>query len=161
MSSNPYDPYSSYDPYQKPTENYQQSGPGGYNSYQQETYQQYSPPAQNPYPPTYSQPPVYQQPIIQPIVQPVMVAVAPPTNGKATASMVLGLCIFVAGFLTGVPAVILGHMALKEINFSNGTQGGRGQAITGLVLGYISVAGLAICIFCYLLGGLATLTAPQ
>ncbi len=160
MSSNPYDPYSSYDPYQKPTENYQQSGPGSYNSYQQDTYQQYTPPAPNPYP-AYSQPPIYQQPIIQPIVQPVMVAVAPPTNGKATASMVLGLCTFVVWFLAGVPAVILGHMALKEINLSNGTQGGKGQAITGLVLGYISVAGLAICIFCYLLGGLATLTAPQ
>src|SRR5579871_1095965 len=110
MSSNPYDPYSSYDPYRKPPENYQQSGSGSYNPYQsQETYQQYNPaPPPDPYAPSYSQPPVYQQPIIQPIVQPVMIAVAPPTNGKATAAMVLGLCTFVAWFLTGVPAVILG-----------------------------------------------------
>lgn len=160
MSSNPYDPYSSYDPY-RPTENYQQSGSGSYSSQPQETYQQYNPPAPNPYPPTYSQPPVYQQPIIQPIVQPVMVAVVPPTNGKATASMILGLCSLAVWFLAGIPAVILGHMALKEINLSNGMQGGKGQAITGLVLGYISVAGLAICVFCYLLGGLAALSSPQ
>jgi hypothetical protein len=162
MSSNPYDPYSSYDPYRKPTENYQQSGPGGYNSYQpQETYQQYTPPApaQDPYP-SYSQPPIYAQPVIQPVVQPVIIA-ARQTNGKATAALVLGLCTLIAWFLTGIPAIILGHMALGEINRSGGMQDGRGMAITGLVFGYISVAGLGICVFCYLLGGLAALSSPQ
>lgn len=144
MSGNPYDPYSSYDPYRKPPENYQQSGPGSYNPYQsQETYQQYPPPT-----PAYSQPPVYAQPVIQPIMQPVIIA-ARQNNGKAIAAMVLGLCIFLAGALTGIPAVILGHIALGEINRSGGTQDGRGMAITGLVLGYLSIAGL-VCLCLYI-----------
>ncbi|HEU5198087.1 MAG TPA: DUF4190 domain-containing protein [Ktedonobacterales bacterium] len=148
MSSNPYDPYSSYDPYRKPTENYQQSGPGSYNSYQQQdTYQQQYNPAPDPYASSYSQPPIYAQPVIQPVVQPVIIA-ARQTNGKAIAAMVLGLCIFIAGFLTGIPAIILGHMALGEINRSGGMQDGRGMAITGLVLGYLSAAGL-VCLCLY------------
>jgi hypothetical protein len=154
--SNPYspDPYgssSSYDPYSKPAETYPQYSQSG------DPYSQYSQ-SQNPYsqpspPPPYTPPaqPVYVQPVI----------IAQPTNGKATAALVLGLLSFLFWFLTGIPAVILGHMALNEINASNGTQGGKGSAIAGLILGYIAVGFLAICIFCYLLGGLASLTSPR
>jgi hypothetical protein len=141
--SNPYqpDPYgssSSYDPYRQ----------------QPDTYPQYSQPG-DPYPPSvpqenpygpYNQPPIYAQPAQPVYVQPVIVS--QPTNGKATAAMILGLLIFIAGFFTGIPAVILGHMALGEINASGGMQGGRGQAITGLVLGYLSV-GLLACLCLY------------
>ena len=183
--SNPYppDPYSQpsgYDPYQQtyqqqsPT--YQQysqptpGAPGSYNPYQQPQsgyqsgYQQYSQPGSGAYGPQGSQPQIIvnvQQGQSQSQMQPMLVAVAPPTNGKATASMIFGLCSFLVWFIAGVPAIILGHMALGEINASNGTQGGRGQAITGLILGYLSVAGLAICVFCYLLGGLASLGASH
>ncbi|HLW02145.1 MAG TPA: DUF4190 domain-containing protein [Ktedonobacterales bacterium] len=141
--SNPYqpDPYSSsssYDPY----------------SQQPDTYPQYSQPS-DPYPPSvpaanpygqYSQPPLYAQPVQPVYVQPVIVG--QPTNGKATAAMILGLLVFVTWFVTGIPAVILGHMALGEINASGGAQGGRGQAITGLVLGYLSL-GTLVCICLY------------
>lgn len=139
--SSPYpgDPYNTYDPYSSYREpSYQES------SYEQPAYQQ----------PAYQQPP-YQQPWVSgyPIIQPIIV-VNPPTNGKAIASMVLGICIILAactfsalsplaalfGLGTGIPAVILGHLALRQINASGGTQGGQGMAITGLVLGYISIA---------------------
>lgn len=138
---------SSYDPYRQPPETYPQYNQSG------DPYYQSSQP-QNPYG-QYSQPPSYVQPVAQPVyVQPVIMA--QPTNGKATAAMVLGLLVFLAWFLTGIPAVILGHMALGEIRASGGTQGGQGQAITGLVLGYLSIAGLAcFCLF-FLLGALGS-----
>ena len=181
--SNPYppDPYSQpsgYDPYQQqptyqqqpPTyQQYNQSvpgTPGSYSPYQQPQsgYQQYSQAGSGAYGPSASQPNIVvnvQQGLSQYQMQPVIVAVAPPTNGKATAAMIFGLCTFLVWFLAGIPAVILGHMALKEINASNGMQGGKGQAITGLVLGYLAVGGLAICVFCYMLGGLASLGAAH
>lgn len=68
------------------------------------------------------------------------------TSDKALASMILGLCVFVAGFLAGLPAVILGHMAKTEIRKSNGRLRGDGMALTGLILGYLSLALLPIMI---------------
>lgn len=61
---------------------------------------------------------------------------APPqTNGLAVASMVLGiLWLFWLGSLL---AIIFGHLALRQIDSTQGTQGGRGLAIAGLVLGYV------------------------
>ena len=157
--SNPYPPdpngsSSSYDPYRQPAETYPQyNQPSDPYSQYSQSENPYSQP-QNPYvQPNLSAPYV---PPVQPVyVQPVIIA--QPTNGKATASLVLGLLSLLLWVLTGIPAVILGHMALNEINASNGTQGGKGSAIAGLVLGYIAVGILAICIFCYLLGGLASL----
>jgi hypothetical protein len=62
------------------------------------------------------------------------------TNGKAIASLVLGiLWMFGLGSLL---AVILGHMAKREIDRTGGRQGGRGLAIAGLILGWLGVAGI-------------------
>lgn len=62
-----------------------------------------------------------------------------PTSGLATASMVLGIIGFLGGWcLFGIPcflAVLFGHLALKETK--TGERGGHGQAITGLILGYV------------------------
>jgi type IV pilus assembly protein PilA len=59
----------------------------------------------------------------------------PATNGKAIASLALGL-FFLIPFLS-VIAVVLGHLALSEIRKSAGTMKGEGLAVAGLVLGYI------------------------
>jgi hypothetical protein len=67
---------------------------------------------------------------------------APRTSGMAIASLVcslLGLC---TGF-TPILGVIFGHLALNEIKRSNGMVGGKGLAMSGLIIGYIFV-GLAI-----------------
>lgn len=49
--------------------------------------------------------------------------------------MVLGiLWLFWLGSLL---AIIFGHLALRQIDSTQGTQGGRGLAIAGLVLGYV------------------------
>jgi hypothetical protein len=66
----------------------------------------------------------------------------PQTNGKAVAAGVCGLlCVPTMG-LTGIPAVVLGHVARAEIR-SRGELG-DGLALTGLVLGWLSTAGWAL-----------------
>lgn len=63
-----------------------------------------------------------------------------PTEQKAVLSMVLGiLSVTIFGFLTGIPAVILGHMSRGAIKRSNGQLKGDGMALTGLITGYISI----------------------
>ncbi|HMQ25051.1 MAG TPA: DUF4190 domain-containing protein [Acidimicrobiales bacterium] len=64
------------------------------------------------------------------------------TNGMAIGSLVCGLL----GFLTcvsAIVAVILGHIARKQIRESGGTQQGEGMAMAGLILGYV-VIGLGV-----------------
>lgn len=63
----------------------------------------------------------------------------PETSGLAITSLVLGILGFIGG-LTAIPAVICGHIACSNIKGSQGTQKGRGLAITGLVLGYMMIA---------------------
>lgn len=87
---------------------------------------QYPPPA-----PAYAPQPGYAQIVYQ-----------AKNNGMAIASLVLGITWIY--WIGSVLAVIFGHVALSQINKSNGTQTGRGMAIAGLVLGYVGVAVLAI-----------------
>jgi hypothetical protein len=65
----------------------------------------------------------------------------PPTNGKATASLVLGI-VFACG-IGSILALVFGYQAKNEIEASNGTQGGEGMATAGVILGWIGV-GLVI-----------------
>jgi predicted Zn finger-like uncharacterized protein len=70
----------------------------------------------------------------------------PPTPGMAVWSMVLGILgviTCVAGFLFGIPAVILGHISHSRIRSSNGALGGQGVALSGFILGYIAI-GLSV-----------------
>lgn len=69
------------------------------------------------------------------------VTAAPPSNGMAITSMVLGIVSIVAGtlILTGLPAVICGHLARRQIREAPAAESGDGMAITGLILGYISI----------------------
>jgi hypothetical protein len=60
----------------------------------------------------------------------------------AIASMVLGI-VWLAG-VGAVLALIFGLKARKQIDWSNGTQGGRGMATAGIVLGIIGIIGALI-----------------
>jgi hypothetical protein len=62
-------------------------------------------------------------------------AAAAGTSGKAITSLVLGLLSFVLLCLTGIPAIILGILALRDISRSRGRLGGQGLAIAGLITG--------------------------
>jgi hypothetical protein len=63
----------------------------------------------------------------------------PATSGKAVASMVLGALSILLVFLTGIPAVILGILGLRDIKCSRGRLGGQGVAIGGIVTGGIGI----------------------
>ncbi|MBN2190657.1 MAG: DUF4190 domain-containing protein [Candidatus Aureabacteria bacterium] len=75
---------------------------------------------------------------------PVNVAEKPETNNLAIISMVLSIIGFVGfciclGPLLGIPAVICGHIALSKIKSSGGKLSGRGMAIAGLIIGYLTI----------------------
>jgi len=77
------------------------------------------------------------------------------TSGLAIASLVLGILSFFSLGLTGIPAVICGHIARGNIKKSSGTVSGNGLAIAGLVTGYFGfffigvaiLAGIALPVF--------------
>jgi len=60
------------------------------------------------------------------------------TSGMAITSLVLGCVSFFCWMFTGLPAVILGIIALRRINRSNGVLKGEGLAIGGIVTGAVS-----------------------
>lgn len=137
-----YDPYGSQ-PGSQPQQpgGYSPQQPG-YGQPQQPGYGQPAPQLPPPapgYPPPYGGQPGYGGPQLP--------------KGQSIAAMVLGiigvgiLCIpipYVAGFISlgcGVTAAILGGISVKKVN--QGIAAGKGQAITGLVLGII-VCALAV-----------------
>ena len=62
-------------------------------------------------------------------------------NGFAIASLILALVWF--WWVGSVLAVIFGHVSLNQIGGSGGLQRGKGLAIAGLVIGYLSLLGFA------------------
>jgi hypothetical protein len=63
------------------------------------------------------------------------------TNGYAVASLVLGITgLVIVPLIASVLALVFGYMARNEIDRSGGTQGGRGLAVAGIVLGWVGVA---------------------
>lgn len=60
------------------------------------------------------------------------------TSGMAIASLIFGILFLF--FPLSILAVIFGHVSLSQIKKSAGRLGGRGMAITGLVLGYLGIA---------------------
>jgi len=83
----------------------------------------------------------YQPPPGQPYggyPQPGYPLAPPPAHGKAVTSLVLGIVsIAMCGLFTGIPAMILGRQARREIKESNGRLGGDGLATAGFVTGLI------------------------
>ena len=57
---------------------------------------------------------------------------------NATTSMVLGiLSIFLCGLFTGIPAIVLGVKARKQVAASGGRLDGDGNALAGIITGAI------------------------
>jgi prepilin-type processing-associated H-X9-DG protein len=61
------------------------------------------------------------------------------TSGKAIASLILGLMSFLCSIFTGIPAIILGILGLREVGRSHGRVEGQGLAIAGITTGAIGM----------------------
>ncbi len=81
---------------------------------------------------------------------------APQTSGLAISSLVLGILSFFTLGLAGIPAVVCGHLALRKIKRSPGTQTGGGLALAGLICGYIGF----VLVGLLMVGLVAGVTAP-
>lgn len=81
--------------------------------------------------------------------QPQAYQAQPSTSGLAIAALVCGI-IGICTILSAIPAIICGHLALKQIDESGGTVGGRGLGIAGLILGYsglvLNIVGIIILV---------------
>ncbi len=75
-----------------------------------------------------------------PAIASVAAPAAPEKNPAAVWSLVLGiLSPFCCGIVTGIPAIITGHIAFNKSGRLLSKQG-RGIALAGLILGYLSFA---------------------
>lgn len=75
------------------------------------------------------------------------------SEGKAVASLVLGLSsIACLGFVTGLPAIVLGAMARRDIDRAQGALGGSGLAAGGIVTGLFGT-GVGLVALLFVLGG--------
>ncbi|MBX4171193.1 DUF4190 domain-containing protein (plasmid) [Rhodococcus pyridinivorans] len=63
---------------------------------------------------------------------------------RSQSTNILAILALVFGLLGGVLGVVFGHIALSQINRTG--ENGRGLAIAGLVLGYISVVAWIIVV---------------
>ena len=63
----------------------------------------------------------------------------PKTNGLAIASLVLGIAQIFTCIIGGILALVFGYISRRQIDESGGTQGGRGMAIAGIILGWIGI----------------------
>ena len=73
-------------------------------------------------------------------------------------SLILGiLAIISCGPVSGIPAIICGHMARSKIKMEPDTLTGDGMALAGLIMGYFSV----VLLFLLAIGGiLLAIMAP-
>ncbi len=61
------------------------------------------------------------------------------SSGLGTASLVLGILSVLTCLLTGIPAIITGHIARHRVKKHPEFYGGQGRALAGLILGYLSI----------------------
>jgi hypothetical protein len=75
------------------------------------------------------------------------------TSGKSTAALVMGILgLFLCPLICSVLALVFGYQAKREIDSSGGRLSGRGNAVAGIVLGWIGVALVAAFIGLVILG---------
>jgi len=97
-----------------------------------------------PEPPSF---PVMQQDIAPPalnIQNAVAVPISQRTSGLAVASLVLGILGVLFGWLCfglvfSILAIVFGHVACSQVNRQPAGLTGKGMAITGFILGYVSI----------------------
>jgi hypothetical protein len=81
----------------------------------------------------------------------------PPNHPQATTILVLGILGCVCCSPCGPFAWVMGHRALKEIDSSGGTVGGRGRVLAGYICGIIATVLLILGVVAGVLNLVATL----
>lgn len=78
--------------------------------------------------------------------QPALLLAGAQTSGLAITSLILGIVsiVFCLTALSGIPAVICGHIARSQIGRSGGALTGAGMALAGLITGYLGTLSLPI-----------------
>ena len=66
----------------------------------------------------------------------------------------LGIAQLFCGVIGTVLALVFGYIAKRQIDESGGTQGGRGMAIAGIVLGWIGVGLIGLYILILIVAAL-------
>ncbi|MEU9119716.1 DUF1707 and DUF4190 domain-containing protein [Streptomyces sp. NPDC048506] len=90
-----------------------------------------------------------QRPVVPATFMPMQMPAPVTTNGSATGALVCGIMTPVTWGLTAIPAVILGHKARAEIRRTG--ERGDGQAIAGLILGWLAIGGWALVFLVWIL----------
>ncbi len=65
-----------------------------------------------------------------------------PLSGRAITAVILGVLSFLGLLITGIPAMLLGYLAMRDVSRNPGKRSGWGLGLTGLILG-------AVCTFLY------------
>ena len=77
------------------------------------------------------------------------------TNGLAVASLACGVGQVFFWFIAAIPAVVLGHMARRQIRQTG--EDGAGLALAGLILGWIGIVATVL----FVVAGLALFAAAS
>lgn len=65
--------------------------------------------------------------------------------------MLLGIFgLLCCGIITGIPAIVMGNTAKKEVEASGGTVGGDGKIMAGIICGWIAVGWTALAVLYWL-----------
>jgi Domain of unknown function (DUF4190)/Domain of unknown function (DUF1707) len=81
------------------------------------------------------------------------------TNGMAIAALICGVCQIFFWFLAGIPAVVLGHLARRQIRQTG--EDGDGMALAGMILGYIGLALTALFVIIIVIAAVAVSHSPS
>ena len=107
---------------------------------------------------------VADQPVLCPACGSVFVLRRPEfvvrTSRLAIASLILGIASLIGMCFTGIPAILMGLFALKEIRTAKGGLVGRRRALTGIVAGALFGILCAPCSSALLLPALQMLRKP-
>lgn len=98
---------------------------------------------------------VPQRPMVPATFMPMQMPMPVTTNSSATGALVCGIMTPVTWGLTAIPAVILGHKARAEIRRTG--ERGDGQALTGLILGWLAIGGWALFLLVFILSAAVNL----
>jgi hypothetical protein len=70
--------------------------------------------------------------------------------------MVLGIAQVFICIIGGILALVFGYISRRQIDESGGTQGGRGMAIAGIILGWVGIGLFGVYIVVVIIAAVAS-----